>query len=107
MERICFRWKLKLESIDEYVLAHQNVWPKLLTALSESGWNNYSLFLNREDGSLIGYVEVENFEKALSRIADYEVNTLWQNEMVKYFHTKPGLTPAQSMDQFAEVFHLQ
>jgi L-rhamnose mutarotase len=54
MKRICFVLQVKHGSVEEYKQRHHNVWPEMLTALRETGWNNYSLFL-RKDGLLVGY----------------------------------------------------
>ena len=39
----------------------------MLEALRETGWRNYSLFLH-DDGTLVGYLECEDFEAALKRM---------------------------------------
>jgi len=49
-------------------------------ALHDTGWNNYSLFL-QDDGTLIGYLETDDFEAAQARMAVTEVNERWQREM--------------------------
>jgi len=52
MQRICFVLHVKPERLEEYKARHRSVWPDMLAALRETGWNNYSLFL-REDGLLV------------------------------------------------------
>ncbi len=64
MERICFVLQVKPERLEEYKERHRQVWPEMLTALRETGWGNYSLFL-RGDGLLVGYLETEDFERAV------------------------------------------
>jgi len=64
MERICFVLQVKPNRLDEYKFRHREVWPEMLAALRETGWNNYSLFL-REDGMLVGYLETEDFAAAV------------------------------------------
>ena len=51
--RICFLLRIKPDRIDEYRGRHARVWPELQTALRETGWKNYSLFV-RSDGMLVG-----------------------------------------------------
>ena len=51
MERVCFRLQLRPDRLDEYVERHADVWPAMLDALVETGWSNYSLFLDRSDGT--------------------------------------------------------
>jgi L-rhamnose mutarotase len=43
--RVCFRSSVQPELMDEYRRRHAAVWPEMLSALKDAGWNNYSLFL--------------------------------------------------------------
>ncbi len=63
MHRVCFQLQVRPERLEEYKARHRAVWPDMLRALKDTGWNNYSLFL-RPDGLLIGYVETESIETA-------------------------------------------
>ncbi len=45
--RVCFRSSVQPGLIDEYRRRHAAVWPEMLRALKDAGWNNYSLFLGR------------------------------------------------------------
>ena len=38
MERVCFRLKVKVDRLDEYIERHAQVWPEMLAALRETGW---------------------------------------------------------------------
>ena len=68
MQRICFVLQLKPERLEEYKERHRQVWPEMQAALRETGWRNYSLFL-RDDGLLVGYREMEDFESARAGMA--------------------------------------
>ena len=105
MKRICFVLYVKPDRLDEYKHRHRAVWPEMLNALRETGWNNYSLFL-RDDGMLIGYLETEDFERARAGMASREVNDRWQREMKDFFVQPQGLTPDRAMQPLEEVFHL-
>ena len=105
MKRICFVLYVKPDRLDEYKRRHRSVWPEMLNALRETGWNNYSLFL-RDDGMLIGYLETEDFERARAGMASREVNDRWQSEMKDFFVQPQGLTPDRAMQPLEEVFHL-
>ncbi|MGI8906473.1 MAG: L-rhamnose mutarotase [Candidatus Sumerlaeaceae bacterium] len=105
MQRVCFLLKVKQDRIAEYREAHKAVWPDMLQALRETGWHNYSLFL-RPDGMLIGYLETEDFEQALSGMAAREVNMRWQKEMGHLFESLTG-RPDESLIRLEEVFHLE
>jgi len=104
MERVCFVLQVKKDRLEEYKQHHEQVWPEMLAALSETGWHNYSLFL-RDDGMLIGYVETPDFQKALDGMAAKDVNERWQKMMLPFFETD-GKKADESMAPIAEVFHL-
>ena len=97
--------QVKPERLEEYKRRHRAVWPEMLAALRETGWNNYSLFL-RDDGLLVGYLETEDFERARSGMAQREVNDRWQREMADFFVQTGGVTPDRAMQALEEVFHL-
>jgi L-rhamnose mutarotase len=98
--RACFQLQVKPEWIDEYVRRHAEVWPEMLTALAETGWRNYSLFL-RPDGLLIGYFESDDVDAAVAAMAETEVNTRWQAEMAPLF-----VDPGAGNTWLPEVFNL-
>jgi L-rhamnose mutarotase len=107
MERVCFRLKLREEMVEKYVEQHKSVWPDMLEALSDTGWTNYSLFLDRTDATLIGYFETPNLEKALAGMAMKEVNQRWQAMMGDYFLALDGERPDEGFIQLENVFYLQ
>lgn len=103
--RTCFLLKVRREKLEEYKDRHAQVWPEMLAALRDTGWRNYSLFL-QSDGIVVGYVEVEDFEKCRAAMKDHPVNARWQSEMVKYFEFPNGDTPDDRMFPLEEIFHL-
>lgn len=105
MQRICFCLQVKLEQMQEYKLRHRQVWPEMLDALSRTGWPNYSLFL-RDDGLLVGYLETDDFDRALKGMAATGVNARWQREMAPFFENSGGAHPDEQMQPLTEVFHL-
>jgi L-rhamnose mutarotase len=76
MQRICFVLQVKPERLEEYKRRHAAVWPEMLAALRETGWENYSPFL-RCDGLLVGYLETKDFEAARAGMVRREVNERW------------------------------
>jgi L-rhamnose mutarotase len=105
-ERVCFLLHLRPDRVDEYVAAHEHVWPEMLGALSKAGWRNYSLFVRRDDGLVVGYLETDDFVAAQSAMAATEVNARWQATMADYFQNPPGVQPDQVMKPLTEYFHL-
>ena len=90
--RGCFLLRVKPERLDEYVAVHQRVWPEMRQALSDSGWRNYSLFLQPKTGVVVGYFESDDVEEAQRRMAQTAVNTRWQSAMADYFVPPNGGT---------------
>jgi L-rhamnose mutarotase len=103
--RVCFTLQVKSESLDEYRERHRQVWPEMRQALTDAGWRNYSLFL-REDGTLIGYLECDDFDAVRAAMAATEVNARWQAEMAEFFADTGGTHADEAMRPLEEVFHL-
>jgi L-rhamnose mutarotase len=105
-ERVCFVLRLRPDRVDEYVVAHEHVWPDMLEALKTAGWRNYSLFVRPDDGLVVGYLETDDFVAAQSAMAAIEVNARWQATMADYFQNPEGVQPDQAMTPLTEYFHL-
>ena len=106
MQRVCFVLKVKSDCLAEYKKRHEQVWPEMLAALRETGWQNYSLFL-RDDGLLVGYLETPDFEIALAGMAEKEINTRWQAEMAPFFESLDGRRPDEGLLRLEEIFHME
>jgi L-rhamnose mutarotase len=106
VERVGFRLQVKKSMMAEYKVRHENVWADMLQALTDTGWHNYSLFLDESDGTLIGYVECEDFEASLAAMGATEVNARWQADMVSFFESLPGATADKSFTRLNHVFYL-
>ena len=105
MQRVCFVLQVRNDRLEEYKQRHASLWPEMLQALRETGWNNYSLFL-RPDGLLVGYLETDDFEQARAGMARRPVNERWQQEMAGFFVQPDGLLPDRAMEPLEEIFHL-
>jgi L-rhamnose mutarotase len=103
VERVCFLARVRPERNDEYRARHKDVWPEMLAALRKAGWGNYSIFL-ADDGLLVGYLETDDYQAALARMAGTDVNKRWQAEMAEFFVADGP--PDQSFARLAEIFHL-
>jgi L-rhamnose mutarotase len=77
----------------------------MLEALQQAGWRNYSLFL-ADDGTLIGYLECEDFSAAQAAMAATRVNARWQAEMADFFEELDGGAPDEGIRPETEIFHL-
>ena len=107
MQRVGFRLQVVPAMMDEYVRRHEQVWPEMLEALRETGWTNYSLFLDRSDGTLFGYFETPDLEKAKTGMASREINEKWQADMAPFFVALEGKRPDEGFLQLEEFFYLK
>ena len=105
MERVCFLGRIKPDRLDEYRARHREVWPEMTKALQEAGWGNYTLFL-ADDGLLVGYLETDDYEAALQRMAQADVNERWQAEMAPFFAGLGDRRPDEGFRRITEIFHL-
>ncbi|CAM5451331.1 L-rhamnose mutarotase [Leifsonia shinshuensis] len=104
MERVCFTMRLKPERVADYLAAHETVWPEMLDALRETGWSDYSLFVDREEALVVGVLETDDFEGAIAAMSEREVNARWQANMARYVADEAA--PDSTMKRLDEYFHL-
>jgi L-rhamnose mutarotase len=105
MERVCFLLRVRPDRLEAYKARHRAVWPEMLDALRATGWRNYSLFLDA-GGLLVGYLETEDFERAVAAMEETDVNARWQAEMAEFFELPSGERPDTGLRRLEEVFHL-
>lgn len=93
MQRSAFVLRVRPDKIDEYVQAHESVWPELLLALRSAGIRNYSIFRNGNE--VFGYFEAHDLEAAAVYMASQEVNARWQDTMAALLEERvPDAGPA-------------
>jgi len=107
MQRVGFRLQIRTEMMDEYIRRHAQVWPDMLQALRETGWSNYSIFLDRADGTLFGYFETPDLAAAKAGMASREVNERWQADMAPFFIALDGKRPDEGFLMLEQVFFLK
>lgn len=105
MQRVCFVLRVKPDRVAEYRARHREVWPDMQDALHESGWSNYSIFVD-DDGLVVGYLETPDFDSARAQMATTDVNARWQREMAVFFEDLDGRAPDAAMRPLPEAFHL-
>ncbi|MBD0380004.1 L-rhamnose mutarotase [Paenibacillus sedimenti] len=79
MEHISF--VLRIDPLDEeaYMKRHEHVYPELEQAFGQAGIHRYHIYYH--EGTLFAYMMVDNFEKAMKRLADHPANVKWQAYM--------------------------
>ena len=101
-QRVCFLLHLKPDRVEDYLAAHESVWPEMLAALTEAGWRNYSLFVQPADGLVVGYFETDDYDAAVAAMSGSDVNDRWQTTMSGYFDDRPD----RATDRLTHYFHL-
>jgi L-rhamnose mutarotase len=103
-QRVCFILQVRQDRLEDYRARHAAVWSEMTDALRSAGWRNYSIFL-RTDGTVVGYLECDNFAASLEAMQRTDVNARWQAEMAPFFKLG-GTAPDAAMQPLAEIFHL-
>lgn len=105
MPRYCLLNHVDPSRLDEYKARHRAVWPELLRALVDAGWQKYSLFLG-DDGLLVGYVESDDLDAAQAKVAATEINERWQQAMAPFFVGTGEANPDTRWERLDEIFDL-
>ncbi|NMO00070.1 L-rhamnose mutarotase [Gordonia sp. TBRC 11910] len=110
-QRVCFLLHLRPERVADYLGVHAHVWPEMLDALRDAGWHNYTRFVRPDDGLVVGYLETDDYARAVAAIAATDVNTRWQKRMAQYFRPVGGAdcdtNPDHLRSELVEYFHLE
>jgi len=105
MTRVCFQFRVRLESIDVYLERHREVWPEMLAELTAAGIGNYSIFY-AGDGQMIGYYETADVTKTDAYLAHSEIAVRWDADMQPMFSDLPD-SPGTRVRIPTEVFNLE
>lgn len=88
---------------EEYERRHSPIWRELEQVLADHGAHRYSIFLDPDDGSLFGYVEIED-EARWNAIAETDVCRRWWRSMRDLMPVNADDSPRSV--PLREVFHL-
>jgi L-rhamnose mutarotase len=105
-QRHCFLLRVRPDRVAEYVADHEHVWPEMQEALRRSGWGDYSLFLDRSTGLVVGIVTSDDFDEAKRRMNAEDINARWQESMAAYFLPVDDRVAPGAMLQLEQYFHL-
>jgi len=103
MIRKAFRMAVNPGHHEEYERRHSPIWSELAQVLTEHGAHRYSIFLDESDGSLFGYVEIED-EARWNAIADTPACRRWWTYMSDIMPVNDDNSPRSVA--LREVFHL-
>ncbi len=104
MIRKAFRMAVHPGREAEYERRHRPIWPELEAQLRAHGVRDYSIFLDERDGSLFGYVEIED-ESRWDAIAETPECRRWWRFMRELMPTNADDSPVGT--DLREVFHME
>ena len=87
----------------EYKKRHNEIWPELQQLLKESGFSDYSIFLDTTTNSLFAAMKAEDPER-LADLPSSPIMQKWWKHMADIMETNPDNSPVQIL--LEEVFYL-
>lgn len=101
--RNAFKMKLKPSFEAEYKKRHDEIWPELQTLLSDTGIQDYSIFLDEETLILFAVQKInEDFD--MDFLPNHPIVKKWWAYMGDIMETNPDNSPVTS--SLKEVFHM-
>lgn len=106
MQRVCFLMRVRPDKLGPYLEAHEHVWGDMQDALRRAGWQDYSLFVDRTTGLIVGTLFTENFAAAQARMTHEDINQRWQAAMVDWFVPVDERVGPGDIIELEPYFHL-
>ncbi len=103
MDRVAFKMKLFPGLETEYKKRHDEIWPELVTLLTDTGISDYSIFLDEETNSLFGVLKVTD-KALLDTLPAQAVMQRWWAYMGDIMESNPDNSPVSV--PLKEVFYL-
>ncbi|EJL60493.1 L-rhamnose mutarotase [Flavobacterium sp. CF136] len=102
--RNAFKMKLKPGFEAEYKKRHDEIWPELQSLLSETGIQDYSIFLD-EETSILFAVQKINADFDMNFLPNHPIVKKWWAYMADIMETNPDNSPVAIA--LKEVFYLE
>ncbi|WP_379157365.1 L-rhamnose mutarotase [Paenibacillus sp. sgz5001063] len=103
--KLAWTWRVKEESLEEYVQMHLNPWPEVLEEHSKAGIRNYSIFQN---GNQFFYCyECDDPEAAFAYIAQSDACNRWNAITSKMVEGSFDFNEESPVVPLREVFYLE
>lgn len=103
MEEVAFTMQLKPGVEAEYKRRHDEIWPELSAALTEAGVRDYSIFLDRANGTLFA-VQKRTNDNTADQLPGLEIMKHWWAYMADLMETNPDNSPVAK--PLEKVFHM-
>jgi L-rhamnose mutarotase len=102
-ERYVFRMQLNDGMAGEYQRRHDAIWPELAALLKNAGISDYSIYLDKDTGLLIGILTRTN-DHGMDDLPDHPVMQRWWAHMADIMQTTGDNAPVAV--PLPRVFHL-
>ncbi|MEY4935829.1 MAG: L-rhamnose mutarotase [Bacteroidota bacterium] len=99
-----FKMKLKPGFEVEYKKRHDEIWPELADLLTETGIQDYSIFLDEETHILFAVLKIEN-PALLDTLPAHDVMQKWWQYMGAIMDANPDNSPV--VKPLIDVFYLK
>ena len=103
MERIAFKMKLLPDYAEEYKKRHDEIWPRLVILLKETGISDYSIFLDEETNVLFGVLKADKVSE-LDKLPQNPIMQEWWAYMDDIMETNADGSPVST--PLKDVFYL-
>lgn len=102
MQEIAFTMQLKPGVEAEYKRRHDEIWPELSQALTEAGIRDYSIFLDRNSGTLFA-VQKRVEGHTADQLPELPIMKKWWDYMADLMEVNPDNSPVSV--RLEQVFH--
>ena len=89
-----FRMQLKPGVVDEYRKRHDEIWPELSALLTESGINDYSIFLDEATLALFAVLKLAE-PNTRDALPDHPVMKRWWDHMAPLMEVEDNNRPKE------------
>ena len=103
MEKIAFKMKLKPGCKKEYKRRHDEIWAELNKLLTESGVQDYTIFLDEETNTLFA-VQYQEGDSSSQDLGSNPIVQKWWKYMSDIMETNPDSSPVSI--PLEKVFHM-
>ena len=103
LETLAFRMQLKAGMADEYRRRHEEIWPELVSLLSEAGISDYRIFLDPATGALFATLKLHP-DNRRETLPDHPLMRRWWDHMADIMEVEPDNRPREWPLQ--PMFHL-
>ena len=104
MKSKAFKMHLKPGMEDEYRKRHDKIWPELTRQLRQEGVYDYSIFLDRDTGILVG-VQKNKGTGGSQQMGDNELVRKWWDYMADIIDVNPDNSPVTV--ELPEMFYME